>query len=72
MKTYFYLQSTSFPKQKGALNIIGKQPNDKPYVSISFTENGKTISQSFIDDRDLERVAVNILKALKSKHLVNT
>lgn len=46
------------------IKIIGQQPDEIPYVSINcFSE------PIFIPDKDLERFAVNILKAIKSKKL---
>lgn len=46
----------------GSINIIGKNP---PYVSIDI----KGINSVFIKDKDLEKLAVNILKALNSDKL---
>lgn len=47
--------------------IIGKVKNEeKPYLSINPYAQSEPI---FIQDKDLERFAVNILKALRSKHL---
>lgn len=45
--------------------ITGKSPENKPYVLINTTST----NLHFIADKDLERFAVNILKALKSKRL---
>lgn len=48
-----------------SMHIVGERPDDKPYVSIeAFSE------PMFIPDKDLERFAVNILKALGSKRLL--
>ena len=48
-------------------SIIGQIPKTgKPYVSINAYSNSQPI---FIADKDLERFAANILKALKSKKL---
>lgn len=73
MKTTFELE---FPDSqvrvhgiKGEASIIGESPNHKPYVSISITTNKPCNPSAFIKDKDLERFAVNILKALKSKKL---
>lgn len=63
-KTKFDMVDASGTKITGQADIIGKDPLYKPYVSISTTEK-----PAFIKDKDLERFAVNILKALKSKHL---
>ena len=69
MKTSFRLEEVDIPDNTdgGVISIIGKAPHEKPYVTIlvSGTE-GRTIC---IKDKDLERFAVNILKALKSKKL---
>jgi hypothetical protein len=47
------------------IRIIGERPKYKPYVVIG----GSPGKDLFIKDADLEKLAVNILKALKSKHL---
>ncbi len=53
-------------------SIIGKHPKDKPYLAIyGKTSIGATQVTGWIPDRQLERFAVNILKALKSKHLTS-
>jgi hypothetical protein len=70
MKTAFLLENnSSYPKQRGYVNIIGKRPDNPPYVSISFYHEGDQISHGWIADKDIERFAVNILKAIKSKKL---
>lgn len=48
------------------ISIIGQEPEHKPYVSINAYSNSEPI---FIKDKDLERFAINILRALKSKRL---
>lgn len=53
---------------RGEATIIGKYPENLPYVSISITGN-ECNSSAFIKDKDLERFAINILKSLKSEHL---
>jgi len=53
----------------GNVNIIGKMPDNPPYLSISFQHDGNEIAHGWLPDKDLERFAVNILKALKSKYL---
>jgi hypothetical protein len=74
MKTEFELEfpasSVRVHGHKGVVSIVGKRPEHNPYVSIATEGNdpGKGIS-AFIKDKDLERFAVNILKALKSKRL---
>lgn len=69
MKTEFELEVSSSPsgirKSGFTMKIIGQQPKHKPYVSIYFGVNQCYV----IPDKDLEKFAVNILKALKSKHL---
>lgn len=69
MKTEFDLMvpNPSGDRASGfTIKIIGKEPNNKPYVAIDFMHhNGVYI----IPDKDLERFAVNILKALKSDKL---
>lgn len=69
MKVEFELNSKGVSTESGKIRIVGLPPNYKPYVSISLTSlNGVKLS-GCIQDRDLERVAVNILKALKSNKL---
>ena len=52
------------------LKIIGSKPRYSPYVAVYAKTSTKTTqAQGWISDRDLERFAVNILKALKSKRL---
>ncbi len=70
MKRRFELEHNgSYPKQRGIVNIIGSEPEDKPYLSICFMYEGNQIAHSWVSDKDLERLAVNILKAIKSKKL---
>lgn len=68
-KTQFDLEvssSESGIKDSGFdIKIIGTAPKCKPYVSINLGVN----QCYFIKDNDLERFAINILKALKSKKL---
>lgn len=67
LKREFELEWASKKKVPGAkISIIGEQPGSKPYVSINAF--GELV---FIPDRDLERFAVNILKALNSKKLAS-
>ena len=64
MKTEFELESAN--EVGGIAAIIGTAPKYKPYVSFE----GPNIKQRlYIKDKDLERFAVNILKALKSDKL---
>lgn len=68
MKTDFQLVWASGEKVPNVkMRIVGKDSLDeKPYVSISPYCQSSPI---FIDDKDLERFAVNILKAIKSAKL---
>lgn len=74
MKTKFELDGVSVRNScevkewGGNIRLIGRSPLHKPYVSISISHE-KTTFGGFIQDKDLERFAVNILKALKSKRL---
>lgn len=80
MKTEFELDAPHYFSKVEA-RIIGTAPKWKPYVAICLTRHGfnsddKTApsvnwkdTAVHIKDKDLERFAVNILKALKSKHL---
>lgn len=70
MKTDFELEATmSHPtrieKTSNLIRIIGQAPKNAPYVVIEISH----LTSMFIQDKDLERFAVNILKTLKSKHL---
>lgn len=64
MKTRFRLEHSKKKMSSFFIEIIGKEPQNKPYVTI-----GDDVQSFFIPDADLERFAVNILKALKSKRL---
>jgi len=69
MKTVFKLDTTSPYKSTAEARIIGLAPDYRPYVSIRIiTPNGVETS-ACVQDKDLERLAINILKSLKSKHL---
>lgn len=63
----FELDDLGKISNKGSLNIIGTKPVYSPYVAIDI--NGTTMC---ILDKNLVRFAVNILKAMKSKHLKQT
>lgn len=68
-KRWFRLEEVDIPtcKDGGTIHIIGQAPKDRPYVTIRITGiEDRTIC---IYDKDLERFALNILKALKSKKL---
>lgn len=66
MKTEFKLVHSDDSLARFNLSIVGESPNHKPYVKIS----GEGMSCLFIRDKDLERLAVNILKSLKSKYII--
>lgn len=72
MKTEFNL---SFGKgelhKSGVIRIIGTEPEYTPYVAIYLTDPLQLQTQTacWIEDKDLEIFAVNILKAIKSKKL---
>lgn len=70
MKIKFDLDyNSAYPKLTGVINIIGKNPVNPPYLSISFHKKGNQVAHGWVKDKDLERLAVNILKALNSKKL---
>jgi hypothetical protein len=50
---------------RGTLNIVGSEPKYKPYVVI-YPDNGASL---FVKREEMEIMAVNILRALKSKKL---
>lgn len=64
MKRIFRLEHANQKMSSFFAEIVGQDPKDSPYVSI-----GDDVQTFFIPDKDLERFAVNILKALKSKKL---
>jgi hypothetical protein len=65
MKTEFYLTPTKVDFAGMQLTLIGKKPEDRPYLTLGYPDrNFGTLSGA-----DLERLAVNILKALGSKKL---
>lgn len=65
-KTFIITDGRDF--QRGIVKIIGQSPKHLPYVAILPSDVNYSM---FIQDKDLERFAVNILKSLKSKHLKN-
>lgn len=70
MKTVFYTEhNTIYPETKGVVSIIGEGPENKPYLSITFQLDGSEICSGWLPDKDLERFAVNILKALDSDYI---
>ena len=66
MKTSFELEELGGDKNRrngGQINIIGRVPEDVPYVSITvYCQNSHR--GLFVRDVDLRRLAKNILKAL--------
>jgi hypothetical protein len=71
MKTQFDFEKLN-TDWLGRACIIGHAGNDEaPYVVIQFSryKTYQKMEQLYISDKDLERFAVNILKALKSKKL---
>ncbi len=72
MKTEFELDCHLADLTGSIVSIVGKTPDHRPYVRISLPNLEHVTSTNtclFIQDKDLERFAVNILKALKSKRL---
>ncbi len=72
MKTEFQLDSHLADLSRSKISIVGTKPDSKPYVRIELPNLENVTSTNtclFILDKDLERFAVNILKALKSKYL---
>ncbi len=68
MKINFELENYSNGEMivgRGTVNIIGQSPKNAPYVAFKSDEG----QSYFIQDKDLERFAVNILKSLQSKRL---
>lgn len=64
MKTEFVLECHDGLSKSVVIKIIGERPS-KPCVMI-VADGSKS---AFVKDKDLERFAINILKALKSKKL---
>lgn len=69
MKTIFILDTVNPYKSTAEARIVGLSPEYKPYVSIRITTPNGVETSACIPDAQLERFAVNILKALKSKRL---
>lgn len=73
MKTEFELDSHLADLTGAKIQIVGRSPVHKPYVRIELPDGVKIGNSKntcmFICDNDLERFAVNILRALKSKRL---
>lgn len=68
MKTEFQMVWASGHHVPGVkASIVGtSEKGNKPYLSLNAFSSGNSI---FIQDKDLERFAVNILRALNSKRL---
>lgn len=67
MKTEFYINTYDAKHRGGSkVSIVGSKPDNKPYISFKI---GQFYSFGSMEGADLERFAVNILKALKSKRL---
>lgn len=69
--TFITAKSSCYHNQDGIINIIGSMPENRPYLSITIQEDGNEIAHTWVEDKDLERLAVNILKCLNSKRLKN-
>lgn len=65
MKTEFELDCPDGMTKTAIAKIIGERPTCKPYLMV-ISDKQKSV---FVKDKDLERLAVNILKALKSRKL---
>jgi hypothetical protein len=66
MKTEFELTKlTEYRYGTANLTIVGSGRNTQVFLKTDIPE----VSDYLVKDKDLERFAVNILKALKSKHL---
>lgn len=70
-KTEFELEDFSYgkPFQRSTISIIGQRPVNDPYVNINLIDAEGRNFVFGIQDKDLERFAVNVLKALGSKKL---
>lgn len=68
MKTVFQLEKYDDKgkaiKTLNSISIIGMKPEYRSYLSVLFNDD-----RLFLSDKDMEKFAVNILKALNSKHL---
>lgn len=67
MKTEFYINTHNADHRGGAkITIIGKQPESRPCISFKI---GQVDPFGYMEGKELEQLAVNILRALKSKYL---
>lgn len=66
-KTEFELETLANSRMEGSgkIEIIGTSPKNEVYVTIDIPN----VSYHYIKDKDLERFAVNILRAIGSKKL---
>jgi hypothetical protein len=65
MKQEFYLTPTEADFRGIKIDIIGKQPGERPYITVGYRDRHfGTLAAA-----DLERFAVNVLKAMGSKKL---
>lgn len=71
MKVEFELDSTLPTNSKGNVAIVGagNPMKWKPYVSFRIETPNAVRSSGCLKDKDLERFAVNILKAINSDKL---
>ena len=65
-KKDFYLVPTKPEYRSAIVKIIGDSKDSKPYISFNC---GSSNPIGILEGRDLERFAVNILKAMDSKLL---
>jgi hypothetical protein len=65
MKTEFYLTPTAGDYRGVKIDLISKKPGERAYITFGYSDRHfGTLAAA-----DLERLAVNILKALGSKKL---
>lgn len=64
MKTTFPLVAEKNKPTVFVLKINGTKPELKPYISIESMD-----MEIFVEDKQMERLGVNILKAVKSRRL---
>lgn len=66
MKTEFYLNPATTADRASRVEIVGKKPDHKPYLTV-IVPGSRSIG--YLKGADLERLAVNILKVIGSKKL---
>lgn len=69
-KTEFELETDSKHLRVAEARISNKSKDEKPFVEIKMVNGFGRAFFAYVKDRDIERFAVNILKALGSKKLV--